>query len=92
MGRGNYKQVIDRLIRLHQERDAVRQFRTLAFDLKASVEAYYNHEIEALLRDPYICDKWNGLQEGGIAGKMFTAKEIAKTLADKVWNLNEVSE
>lgn len=55
-----------RLIWLHQERDAMRQFRTLSFGLKASVEAYYNHEIEALLRDPYICDKWNGLQEGRI--------------------------
>ena len=62
----NLKEILDRLVRLHQERDAVRQFRTLSFDLKASVEAYYNHEIEALLCDPYIYDKWNGLREGGI--------------------------
>ena len=57
---------IQRLITLHKEREICREFKTMSFDLKAECEKWYNNEIQAILSDPYIYDKWYGMQNGGI--------------------------
>lgn len=57
---------IQRLILLHKERAICREMQTLSFDLKEACEKWYNNEISAMLNDPYIYDKWYGMQQGGI--------------------------
>lgn len=57
---------IQRLINLHKERAICREFKSMSFDLKEECEKYYNNEIQAILQDPYIYDKWYGMQMGGI--------------------------
>jgi hypothetical protein len=60
------KETIQRIIDLRSERKKIENFKAMSDELKAECIKYYDDEIKRLLNDPYVYDKYYGMQNGGI--------------------------
>lgn len=60
------KEKIQHLIDLKTELAVLKSIESIPDDVKQRCIDYYSHEINKMLDDPYIYDKYYGLLQGGI--------------------------